>query len=163
MMSIGLYVSLIYFGSTPARPQDARMPVSVTTRITTIFWGKGNSQGITFICHLVDPKNEGLVGIPFPTSDGGFSIHLFRVGATDPKYESFHLKHTTSTHPPWICQKNYGLAHLFGQLAWKKNHPSNNPENTRWKKTTHPTVVSLASAWKFGPWITHKKWYLLPI
>lgn len=62
------------------------------------------------------------------------AIHLFRLGATDPKYESFHLKHTTSTHPPWICQKNYGLAHLFGQLAWKKNHPRTTPQHQVEKK-----------------------------
>ena len=33
-----------------------------------------------------------------------------------------------------FCQKNYGLAHLFGQLAWKKNHPRTTPKTPGGKK-----------------------------
>ena len=120
----------------PPTPQDASLASLRHHQDYNHFLREGKFPRNNLHLPLSRSKNEGLVGIPFLVTET--AIHLFRVGATDPKYESFHLKHTTSTHPPWICQKNYGLAHLFGQLAWKKNHPRTTPATPGGKKN-HPS------------------------
>lgn len=149
----------------PPGPQDASLASLRHHQDYYHFLREGKFPRNNLHLPLSRSKNEGLVGIPFPTSDG--DCH--------PPYSRFPGRGDRSKIwiiPFWNTQlqrgtlhfrgKKFRLAHLFGQLAWKKNHPRTTQKTPGGKKPTHPTVVSLASAWKFWPWITHKKWYLLP-
>lgn len=149
----------------PRGPQDASLASrKVTTKgLLPFFEGREIPKEFSFICHLVDPKilRSSWDSLPFLVTEVLPSTFS---GSGRPIQNMNHSIWNTQLQPTLhgFAQKIMASPTSSASLPGKKIIQEQ-PRNTRWKKTTHPTVVSLASAWKFWPWITHKKWYLLPI